>query len=116
MLPQDAAKIQGAVMNILNAMFENNSEYRQSLTQSEDYILVAAIELLNAQQNIVQKIVAEMKEGVYISPSEVNSQKGQKEKSSYLWMGAIAGVTIGTASGVFVVIENGGRAVEWLGE
>lgn len=102
MLPQDAAKIQGAVMNILNAMFENNSEYRQSLTQSEDYILVAAIELLNAQQNIVQEIVAEMKEGVYISPSKVNSQKGQKEKSSYLWMGAIAGVTIGTASGVLL--------------
>ena len=57
-LPQDAAKIQSVVMNILNTMFEGNGEYRQNLTQSEDYILVAAIELLNAQQDIAREITA----------------------------------------------------------
>lgn len=102
MLPQDAAKIQSAVMDILNAMFENDSEYRQNLTQSEDYILVAAIELLSAQQNIVREIVAGMEGTSYISSSESKSRNGQKEKSSYLWIGALAGVSIGTISGVLL--------------
>ena len=101
-LPQDAVKIQGVVMNILNAVFEENGEYRQNLTQSEDYILVAAIELLNAQQNIAREIVAEMKmrsDNAVCVPENKDKQKGI---NPYLIAGAITGATIGTASGILL--------------
>lgn len=51
-LPKDAQKVQTVVSNHLGAMLENDSEFRQNLTQSEDYILQAAITLLNAQKQI----------------------------------------------------------------
>ena len=86
-LPKDASKVQRIVMGALNTMFENDGEYRQGLTQSEDYILIAAIELLNAQQNIVREIVAGMEGGTYVSLNKANNQCRQKEKNSYLWMG-----------------------------
>lgn len=55
-LPADAGKIQNIISQYLNTLFENESVYRQSLNQSEDYILLAAIELLYAQQNIAKEI------------------------------------------------------------
>lgn len=55
-LPKDAAKIQNVVSNYLNAMFDNDGEYRQNLTQAEDYILQAALSLLNDQQNMSRKL------------------------------------------------------------
>lgn len=51
-LPKDAVKIQGVVSNYLNNLFDKEGEFRQNLTQAEDYILQAALSLLNAQQEI----------------------------------------------------------------
>lgn len=101
-LPKDASKVQRIVMGALNTMFENDGEYRQGLTQSEDYILIAAIELLNAQQNIVREIVAGMEGGTYVSLNKANNQCRQKEKNSYLWMGTVTGAVVGTMSGIFL--------------
>ncbi len=98
-LPQDASKIQSVVMNILNTMFEGNGEYRQNLTQSEDYILVAAIELLNAQQDIAREITAGMEtksDNVSYVSENKNKRKGI---DPYLMAGAITGATIGMTSG-----------------
>ena len=101
-LPKDASKVQRIVMGALNTMFENDGEYRQGLTQSEYYILIAAIELLNAQQNIVREIVAGMEGGTYVSLNKANNQCRQKEKNSYLWMGTVTGAVVGTMSGIFL--------------
>lgn len=51
-LPQDAEKIQNVVSVFLSSLFENDGEFRQNLTESEDYILQSALQLLQAQQNI----------------------------------------------------------------
>lgn len=61
-LPKDAEEIQEVVSNCLNVMFDNNGEYRQNLTQAEDYILQAALSLLNAQQDMSRKL----SEGIHI--------------------------------------------------
>lgn len=55
-LPKDSNKIQLAVSTYLNTLFDTNGEFRQNLTQSEDYILQAAMSLLNAQQSIVSEL------------------------------------------------------------
>lgn len=51
-IPNDSAKIQKIVGQSLETIFDEKSEMRQSLTQSEDYILQAAMTLLTAQQKI----------------------------------------------------------------
>ena len=38
-LPKDAEKAQAVVSNYLNELFDSDGEFRQNLTQSEDYIL-----------------------------------------------------------------------------
>lgn len=55
-LPRDAKKIEGAVNNYLNELFDNDGEFRLQLTQAEDYILQSAMSLLNAQQAIVAEL------------------------------------------------------------
>ena len=52
-LPKDAEKAQAVVSSYLNELFDGDGEFRQNLTQSEDYILQAAMSLLNAQQSMI---------------------------------------------------------------
>lgn len=52
-LPKDAAQVQMVIVDYLNKVCDGNSEYRQNLTQSEDYILQAALSMLNAQRSLV---------------------------------------------------------------
>lgn len=52
-LPKDAAKAQEVITSFLNTVCDENNEYRQNLTQSEDYILQAALSMLNAQRDLV---------------------------------------------------------------
>lgn len=51
-LPKDALKTQGIVCDYLNVLFNKEGEFRQNLTQSEDFILQAALSLLDAQKEI----------------------------------------------------------------
>lgn len=53
MLPKDAARVQAAITDYLNKVCDDQSEYRQNLTQSEDYILQAALSMLNAQRDLL---------------------------------------------------------------
>lgn len=56
-LPMDASKIEGVVCEYLNEMFDKEGDFRQNLTTSEDYILEAALALLNLQREMVQKLL-----------------------------------------------------------
>lgn len=57
MLSDDADKVQNIISNYLNTLFESDGEFRQQLTLSEDYILQAALSLLNAQQEIALTLI-----------------------------------------------------------
>lgn len=57
-LPQDAQRVQKTVSEYLDKMFDGEGDFRQQLTQSEDYILQAALSLLNAQQDIAKQILS----------------------------------------------------------
>ena len=54
-LPKDAEKIQEIVSSYLSKVFDSQGESRMSLTQSEDYILQAAMTLLSAQQKMASE-------------------------------------------------------------
>ena len=56
-LPKDAKKVQKVISDFLNNLFDTEGEYRQNLTQTEDYILQAAMQLMQTQQNITSEMV-----------------------------------------------------------
>ena len=49
-VPKDSDKIQLIISEHLSSLLLEEGEFRQNLTQSEDYILQAVIAILNAQQ------------------------------------------------------------------
>lgn len=55
-LPKDTKKIQEITATHMAELFDRNGEFRQNLTQSEDYILQAALSLLNAQQSMIGEL------------------------------------------------------------
>lgn len=58
-LPKDNQKIQQIISEYLTNLFDTEGEYRQSLTQAEDYILQATMSLLNAQQEMSQSFISQ---------------------------------------------------------
>lgn len=92
-LPRDSKEVQKTVTEILGDMFENDGDYRQSLTQSEDYILQSAIQLLKAQQSIAYEI-ASMASCLNETPQQVSNL--DEKSNPYM---AVAGTGIGTIAG-----------------
>lgn len=76
-LPKDAALVQQTVSNYLNDLFDSDGDFRQNLTQSEDYILQAAMSLLNAQQSMASEFA---KASV---AKNAGSQEDSKAKTRY---------------------------------
>lgn len=96
-LPRDLKGVHVTVTDFLNNMFENDGTYRQSLTQSEDYILQSAIQLLHAQQSIASEI-ASMASGLNESPKKVTEPAAMNPYTSIVGtgVGAVAGGFLGT--------------------
>lgn len=57
-IPNDSSRIQRIITEYLEKVCDENSEYSQSLTQSEDYIFQAALQLLKTQLSIADGIVS----------------------------------------------------------
>lgn len=82
-LPKDMSKVQKTVSSYLEKVFDTEGEFRQNLTQSEDYILEAAISLLNAQQKISSALLKDIhyhNDSKKLNPSVVAPEN--KESSS----------------------------------
>lgn len=112
-LPSDASKIQKIINDYLNEMFNNEGEFRQNLTQSEDYILQAALSLLNAQQSMIKEmapIVAPQQPK--LEPVSQPAFSGlKKEKYPYALGGtaiggSVGGLLLGTWGAVFGAIAG----------
>ena len=80
-LPQDAKKIQEIVSVYFDTLLNQNGEYRQNLSQSEDYILQAALSLLNAQQEMSRKL-SEKKIEIKTKVTMESAQEERKASSS----------------------------------
>lgn len=102
-LPRDAQKVQTIVTEHLNKLFDSEGEYRQHLTQSEDYILQAAMSLLNAQQAMAGEFAAK---SYAPSPTPKTEPKNDMEKAAGLrkeqYPIAIGGSAIGGATGALL--------------
>ncbi len=100
-LPKENKKVQNIVSSYLNALFDSNGEFRQSLTQSEDYILQAAMSLLNAQQSMVGEFAKEKIDPdsntvkTEIKEEDISSLKMKKQQAPLVVGGTAVGGTAG---------------------
>lgn len=123
-LPKDAIKLQNLVAEYLSNLLENESGYRQSLTESEDFVLLSVIRLLQSQQNIAREIAHAAK--------DINNQNKEKIRDSNkstnsYWTvagagagaivggllntwGAVAGAIAGTALIVYLATKQTARS------
>lgn len=75
MLPNDANKIQNLVSDFFDKLLGENGEFRRGLSLPEDYILQAALSLLNAQQEMGRRLSEtdiEVQTNVSFAPSSEN--------------------------------------------
>lgn len=112
-LPSDSSHIQGIINDYLNEMFDNEGSFRQGLTQSEDYILQAALSLLNAQQSITKEITPDiiLQEPKSKAQSPITQKGLRKEQypvtlTSTAIGGGIGGMLLGTWGAVFGAIAG----------
>lgn len=96
-LPKDAQKVQEIVSSFLSNLFEGDGIYRQNLTESEDYILQAALHLLQTQQTVTKELVAEN----HNIPTEQKESEECKKDANFVpvigaGLGAVAGTFLGT--------------------
>ena len=104
-LPRDAGLVQSTVTNYLNGLFNAEGDYRQSLTQSEDYILQAAISLLHSQQSMIGELAyienqdSSEKDTQYAQAGVVKSNKRGKKIGTKDFPYVIGGSAVGCAVG-----------------
>lgn len=98
-LPKDSDKVQTVIVDYLNKVCDEDSEYRQNLTQSEDYILQAALSMLNAQRALVASFDCKPKITVSMGNSKTDRPNNSLE-SSYTM--TTSGSFIGAGGGALV--------------
>lgn len=110
-LPKDSEAIQQIVSEYFTKAFDSEGEFRQNLTQSEDYILQAAITLLNSQQEIakimIPKVSARSKDQKVNMPSQPEPSVESSNKATEPFKPIFAKSTetntlIGVAGGAIV--------------
>lgn len=103
-LPKDAKKVHQIVADFLNNLFENDGDYRQSLTQSEDYILQAAIQLMQTQHSITSEMLNQISK--IEAPKHRQSQTEHNKKfnpaSNTTPYAPISGTALGAAAGALL--------------
>jgi len=120
-LPQDAQRVQKIVSDYLNDLLDGEGDFRQNLTQSEDYILQAACSLLNSQQRIIEEMAKHsmMQSGTKSMPS---SDGAEMKKNQFAYPplagsaagGVIGGLIFGTWGAVFGSIAGTAIALYYI--
>ena len=100
-LPRDAQKVQDIVSCHLDDLLDSAGEYRQTLTQSEEFILLSAMNLLQAQQTLIGAIIKRHNDQNNSDKTEpIYSKKGHvtKEQTPFI----LGGTAIGGAAGALI--------------
>ena len=117
LLPQDTQKIQTIVSDYLGNLFENDGIYRQSLTEQEDFILLAVFELIKAQQNMTLGLTKVPKYTSQGKGDNIKENKSALKKKYLVAGGAGLGAFAGSELGVKMVNSgalNGNLVSTWF--
>lgn len=95
-LPNDSSKIEKIVTDYLRSLFENEGDFRQSLTEAEDYVLQSVLRLLQSQQDIAKEIAKSVNES---NRQETKTVRVNEEPNPLKPYAAIAGAGVGAVAG-----------------
>lgn len=107
-LPKDAREIQSIVSEYFDELFNQSGEYRQNLSQAEDYILQAALSLLNAQQEMGKKLSEKV---ILVTPKSSTDEKPKQEKEQPLGQKSLEKFLNQQVDGKKTLIGAGGGAL-----
>ena len=100
-LPREAKKVEKIVADHLNYLLDAAGEYRQSLTQSEEYILQSAMSLLNAQQAMIGALTPQLD-----SPQHSDATSSTKPTNGAISKDqaplVVGGTVVGGAAGAII--------------
>ena len=99
-LPKDADKVQQLISDYLSRLFESDGEFRQNLTQSEDYILQATLRILTAQENFTNSLIANNHQEPSYYPQNNDNKQSFYTTLIGTGVGAVAGGFIGAWAAV----------------
>ena len=106
-LTKDSVKIQETIVEYLNSLLDENGEYRQNLTLSEDYVLQAAISLLNAQQAMALEFISNTQTTHENKPTKPKVSMSEQQKGKGLkreqYPIALGGTALGGAAGAIAL-------------
>ena len=100
-LPRDSQKVQDIVSRHLNDLLDSTGEYRQALTQSEEFILLSAMNLLQAQQAMIGAVSIQhnnQNRSYKTEPTYANKGNVSKEHTPLV----VGGTAIGGAAGALI--------------
>lgn len=103
-IPADNLKIQKIVSSYISSILDSDGDYRQSLTQPEDYILQAAFELLEAQVCLGSRTIIPDNQSIHSEDSTNVMTAISMKQSAYL----LAGTAIGGCGGAVCFSTWGG--------
>ena len=104
-LPKDAQKAQAVVSSYLNELFDGDGEFRQSLTQSEDYILQAAMSMLDVHQSIAVELIDghAQESDIHEQTHTQSSFQPHRHQNKCFRPTVLGGTAIGGAAGAFIM-------------
>ena len=109
-LPSGAQEAQSCVVKYFNKIFDADGDFRQNLTQSEDYILQAALSMLTIQQSMMGTLIPTYDNRSMLSDDASKSTKAVIGQLLPLGGSALGGTTgallFGTWGAVFGAIAG----------
>lgn len=103
-LPSGAHDVQEKVINYFNRIFDADGDFRQNLTQSEDYILQAALSMLTMQQSMMSELTPTYENRSILSDN--NTSKSTRFDSSKVVIRQLlplGGTALGGTTGALLV-------------
>ena len=102
-LPSEAQEVQSCVVKYFNKIFDADGDFRQNLTQSEDYILQAAMSMLTMQQSMMSELTPTYDNRSMLSVETLEPTYCDQRKAFIGKLLPLGGSAIGSTAGALLV-------------
>ena len=102
-LPSGAQKAQSCVVKYFDKIFDADGDFRQNLTQSEDYILQAALSMLTMQQSMMSELAPTYDQHSMLSAQTLKPTCCNQRKAFIGKLLPLGGSAIGGTAGALLV-------------
>ncbi len=102
-LPSGAQEVQSCVVKYFNKIFDADGDFRQNLTQSEDYILQAALSMLTMQQSMMGELIPTCKNSSSSSIETSRAASSDARKVFISQLLPLGGSALGGTTGALLV-------------